>query len=131
MGGVSASGDGVWQRRDASAASIAPTANPKFGNASIHGSILIGLFSMGVIWLGAWYIANEDAKRTESTAYQDTANLARAFEEHIIRLIQAHDQILLFARTSYAKNPDNFELGQWARDQHFATDGTLQIATTD
>src|ERR1700704_5378504 len=113
MGGIRSFLDGVLQRRVAPAASIAPTANPKFGNASIHGSILIGLFSMGVIWLGAWYIANEDAKRTESTAYQDTANLARAFEEHIIRLIQAHDQILLFARTSIAKSPDNFDLAQW------------------
>jgi diguanylate cyclase (GGDEF)-like protein len=131
MGGIRSFLDGVLRRRVAPTASIAPTANPKFGNATIHGSILIGLFSMGVIWLGAWYIANEDAKRTESTAYQDTANLARAFEEHIIRLIQAHDQILLFARTSYAKNPDNFDLGQWSRDQHFATDVTLQIATTD
>jgi diguanylate cyclase (GGDEF)-like protein len=131
MGGIRSLMGAVKKWRFAPAAHLALSATPKFGNATVHGSILIGVFSLAVIWLGAWYIANEDAKRTESTAYQDTANLARAFEEHIIRLIQAHDQILLFARTSYAKNLDDFDLAQWSRDQHFATDVTLQIATTD
>ena len=119
------------RRRVAIDVRLAPPTTPRFGNATVRGSILVGLFSTGVIWLGAWYIADEDAKRTESTAYHDTANLARAFEEHIIRLIQAHDQILLFARTSYAKDPGGFDLAQWSHDQLFATNVTLQIATTD
>jgi diguanylate cyclase (GGDEF)-like protein len=123
--------DAVLRRRVAPDTRLASSTTPKFGNASVRSSILVGVFSLGVIWLGAWYIANEDAKRTESAAYQDTANLTRAFEEHIIRLIQAHDQILLFARASYAKNLQDFDLAQWSRDQHFATDVTLQIATTD
>jgi diguanylate cyclase (GGDEF)-like protein len=92
---------------------------------------LVGLLSLGIIWLGVWYLASEDANRTEVSRYQDTANLARAFEEHIIRLIQAHDQILLFARSSIAKDREGLDLAQWAREQQFATDVTLQIATTD
>src|SRR5882757_1499916 len=97
----------------------------------IYVTILLGVFSVAVAWLGAWYISTEELERTEAAAYQDTANLARAFEEHIIRLIQAHDQILIFARTSYSKNPQSFDLAQWAREQQFATDVTLQIATAD
>jgi diguanylate cyclase (GGDEF)-like protein len=104
---------------------------PHFWDAGVIGTILLGLLSVAIIWLGAWYIASEDAKRTESAAYQDTSNLARAFEEHIIRLIQAHDQILLFARTSIAREPKGFDLARWARDQQVATGVTLQIATTD
>jgi hypothetical protein len=97
----------------------------------VGATILVGVFSLGIIWLGVAYIANEDFKRTESTAFQDTANLARAFEEHIIRLIQAHDQILLFVRTSILREPERFDLARWSREQQFATDVTLQLATTD
>src|SRR5882672_4276166 len=100
-------------------------------DSGIYVTILLGVFSVAVAWLGAWYISTEELERTEAAAYQDTANLARAFEEHIIRLIQAHDQILIFARTSYSKDPQSFDLAQWAREQQFATDVTLQIATTD
>ncbi len=100
-------------------------------DSGFYVSILFGLFSVAVVWFGAWYISTEELKRTQAAAYQDTGNLARAFEEHIIRLIQAHDQILIFARTSYSKDAQSFDLAQWAREQQFATDVTLQIATTD
>jgi diguanylate cyclase (GGDEF)-like protein len=112
-------------------ARILSSSNSMFENTGVAASILVGLLSLGVIWLGVWYIASEDVKRTEASRYQDTANLARAFEEHIIRLIQANDQILLFARSSISKDPERFDLAQWARDQQFTTDVTLQIATTD
>ena len=72
-------------------------------------------------------MASEDARRTEAAAYNDTANLALVFEENIIRLIQAHDQILLFARASFAADPDRFDLMQWAHVQKFVADVSLQI----
>ena len=50
-----------------------------FENTGVGASILVGLLSLGIIWLGVWYIASEDAERTETSRYQDTANLARAF----------------------------------------------------
>src|SRR5262249_34712425 len=120
----------VW-RPSAAAGGAVPSAGPKVWDHGIYVSILLGVFPVAITWLSTWYLANEDLSRTEAAAYQDTANLARAFEEHITRLIQAHDQILIFARTSYAKDPQHFDLARWAREQQFATDVTLQIATTD
>ena len=120
----------VW-RPSAAAGGAVPSAGPKFWDPGIYASILLGVFSVAITWLSTWYLANEDLSRTEAAAYQDTANLARAFEEHIIRLIQAHDQILIFARTSYRQDPQHFDLARWARDQQVATDVTLQIATID
>ncbi|HEY7246279.1 MAG TPA: EAL domain-containing protein [Xanthobacteraceae bacterium] len=76
-------------------------------------------------------MASQDAGRTETAAYEETASLARVFEETIIRLIQAHDQTLLFARASYLKDPEQFDLSQWARDQQFASDVSLQIVIID
>src|SRR5438477_3076624 len=114
-----------------SAARLARSRAATSGNAGVGASIIVGVLSLAIIWLGVAYIATEDFKRTESTAFQDTANLARAFEEHIIRLIQAHDQILLFARASITKDPEHFDLVRWSREQQFATDVTLQLATID
>jgi diguanylate cyclase (GGDEF)-like protein len=118
-------------RKDVADRGAAPSPIARLWDSGIYASILLGAFSVTAAWLGAWYISTEEFNRTEAAAYQDTANLARAFEEHIIRLIQAHDQILIFARTSYSKDPQHFDLAQWARGQQFATDITLQIATTD
>jgi len=118
-------------RKDVADQGVAPSRVATLWDSGIYASILLGVFSVAVAWLGAWYISTEELKRTEAAAYQDTANLARAFEEHIIRLIQAHDQILIFARTSYSKDPKRFDLMQWAREQQFATNVTLQIATTN
>src|SRR5206468_2751640 len=118
-------------RKDVADQGVAPSPVATLWDLGVYASILLGVFSVAVAWLGAWYISTEELERTEAAAYQDTANLARAFEEHIIRLIQAHDQILIFARTSYSKDPRRFDLMQWAREQQFATNVTLQIATTN
>src|SRR5262245_19862050 len=118
-------------RKDPADCGTAPSRVATLWDSGIYFSILLGVFSVAIAWLGAWYISTEELERTEAAAYQDTANLARAFEEHIIRLIQAHDQILIFARTSYSKDPQHFDLMQWTREQQFATDVTLQLATTD
>src|SRR5262245_31305252 len=123
--------DAMLPRPRASAAGGTPPRTTGFWDAGVIGSILLGVLSVAIIWLGVWYITSEDAERTESAAFQDTSNLARAFEEHIIRLIQAHDQILLFARASIANDPNGFDLDRWAKEQQIATGVTLQIATTD
>jgi len=118
-------------QKDVADRGVAPSPVATLWDSGIYVSILLGAISVAAAWFGAWYISTEELDRTEAAAYQDTANLARAFEEHIIRLIQAHDQILIFARTSYSKNPQHFDLMQWTREQQFATDVTLQLATTD
>src|SRR5215510_5369880 len=100
-------------RKDPADCGTAPSRVGTLWDSGIYVSILLGAISVAAAWLGAWYISTEELDRTEAAAYQDTANLARAFEEHIIRLIQAHDQILIFARTSYSKDPQHFDLMQW------------------
>jgi len=100
-------------------------------NAGARGSIILGLFSVLLIWLGVFYMMSQDAERSETAAYQETANLARVFEENIIRLVQAYDQTLLFARTSYANDPGHFDLAQWARGQKFISDVSFQMVIID
>src|SRR5262245_18290645 len=87
----------IWWRKDVAERGVAASPVARLSDSGIYVSILVGIFSVAVLLLGAWYISTEEFKRTEAAAFQDTANLSRAFEEHIIRLIQAHDQILIFA----------------------------------
>ncbi|MEA2992192.1 MAG: hypothetical protein QOD40_1112 [Alphaproteobacteria bacterium] len=112
-------------------ASIASLAELRLNDPGLVGSFVLGLFALILMWLGTAYISQQDYNRTEAAAYRDTGNLARAFEEHIIRLFQAHDQILLFVRSAYTKDPQHFDLVQWAKDQQFATDVALQVAIAD
>jgi len=102
-----------------------------FTVAGARGILLMGLLSVGTIGVGTWYLTTLDVKRAEDGAFQDTANLARAFEENIIRLIQECDQILLSARASFLREGDRFDLAQWAHDQRFVNDVTMQIAISD
>jgi len=95
------------------------------------GSVAIGLIAIGLVWGAAWRSSTSDLRHAEETAYDYTANLARAFKEHITRLLQANDQILLFARSSYAKDPAGFDLSAWAREQEFSAKVALQISIID
>lgn len=115
----------TWRLRDLDARGGAGTA---WWSAGVLASILLGLFAVGLIWIGTFYILHEERQRTGQEAAQLTANLARAFEEHIIRAIHSADQTLLYVRSAYLRNAGHFNLHRWAEEQNATTDLIFHIS---
>jgi signal transduction histidine kinase/CheY-like chemotaxis protein/HPt (histidine-containing phosphotransfer) domain-containing protein len=96
-----------------------------------YGSLLFGLSAVLLIWIGAAYFTHNARLQTEQDALQNAKNLSRAFEEQIIRSIRSVDQTLLYARDTYAHDPQNFNMSLWQRGNEFMNGITFQLAIID
>eukprot|EP01037_Dinobryon_pediforme_P001430 gene1430-1451_t len=92
---------------------------------------LLGLAGVVALWVGLQHGSSAEREQALLGASQNTSNLARAFEEHIIRSLKAIDQSLLFIRQAVGTNPQGFDVVSWARDTQSLTDMTFQIARID
>jgi two-component system, sensor histidine kinase len=93
-----------------------------------YGSILIGVSAIILIWIGALYFTKSEKLQTEAAARQTAANLARAFEEQIIRTIREADQTLLSVRDAYVTDPLHFDISRWTHDALYVTGAIRQIS---
>lgn len=99
--------------------------------AGQHGGALLGFCVIVAIWLGVLHHLSQERDHAERAAVQTTQNLARVFEEHIVRSIKAVDQSLLYIRAAYVRDPFGFDIDSWRAGSAALMELSLQIAIID
>jgi signal transduction histidine kinase len=69
------------------------------------GIVLGALLATALLWSGIWFHLSTVRADAIAGAKHNAHNLARVFEEHIVRTIKAIDQALLQLRAAYAADP--------------------------
>jgi len=109
---------GLCRRGLAAAISLAGRYNPA----------LLGLCCVAILWAGVLTSLSIQRNQAVHAAEQNTDNLARAFEESIIRSIRAVEQTLRYVRIAYLHDPAGFDPDQWALNSPFPVDLVFQIS---
>src|ERR1700693_727284 len=99
--------------------------------ATAQGSTLLSVMMIALVWAGVGFhlkVENDDA---EAAAVQNSANLARAFEEHLSRSLNEIDRSLKIIRSNYLVDQDRFDLRRCLSISQLFDDHTLQVAIID
>jgi len=96
--------------------------------AAWRSATVFGLVIIAVFWAGLAHLLSVERTKTVESAVQRGSNLARLFEENLIRLFKDVDRILLLLRLAYEDNPDHFDVRHWAERTALVDDLTILIA---
>ncbi len=100
-------------------------------NAWAQTTTYLGVVMIGVIWSGAFFLANEKYEHALEGAERQGANIARVFAEYISRVINGTDSQLVVLRELYQANPEINELAYWVGNAKFKNDLAAQFALAD
>jgi diguanylate cyclase (GGDEF)-like protein/PAS domain S-box-containing protein len=96
--------------------------------AIAQGSTLLCVMMIALVWLGVSFHLQVEYNDAERAAVQNSANLARTFEEHLSRTLNEIDRSLKIIRSNYQLDPEKFDLKQWLSISQLFDDHTLQVA---
>jgi len=96
--------------------------------AVAQGSTLLSVMMIALVWLGVGFHLRVEQSDAEGAAVQNSANLARAFEEHLSRSLNEIDRSLKIIRSNYMLDPGGFDLRSWLSISQLFDEHTLQVA---
>lgn len=82
--------------------------------------ILFDIFLLCFIWGSLLHKIESERELEINSAVRETANLARAFEEHTLRTIKSADQTAAFLKYQYGREGRNVDLPRYEREGRFA-----------
>jgi len=92
---------------------------------------LFGAILLVLVWVAIVVSLVSEHRRVLAAARSDTANLARAFDEHIQRTIAGLDQTLLYLRAEFQQAPERFDLNRSVANSVILKRVSVQIARID
>jgi diguanylate cyclase (GGDEF)-like protein len=93
--------------------------------------VLLGLALIVAIWLAVLQQDRRERDGAQRALVQDTASLARVFEENVIRAIAEVDKVLLFLRHTHQRDGNRHGWPEIIREAYAVSDLTLQISIID
>ena len=102
--------------------------SPRWLRASLQPATLLGLMMIAACWIGVVVELEMERGKTMDTAVQQTANLARLFEENTVRTFEGVDRGLLLLREVYERDPVHFNLSEWTKGTALVSDLTFQLS---
>jgi hypothetical protein len=92
---------------------------------------VFGFGLVAVIWIATALQTETEREASRKDIEQDTANLARVFEQNVIRSISEVDQTLKYLRRSYERGGPKADWATLINEEYAASDQTLQLAVID
>lgn len=96
-----------------------------------YGAAIVGLFGIAVLWTGLLYSLTVERQAAIDKAFGDTDNYALAFQQQAAGIVRAIDQTLLYARASYVRAPDQFDIALWSPNGEFRNNLAFQVSIID
>jgi len=93
--------------------------------------IVFSAFLLVSIWGAFLYALSVERDLTLRTTIKENANLARAFEEHIVRTIRAVDQVVLFVKDEYERHGMALDLARYTAEGRISAEIYNQLGIID
>ena len=93
----------------------------------MQGPTLVGAVMIGLVWSSLSFHLHVERDAAERAAVQNSSNLARAFEQHLSRVVGEIDRSLNVMRKYYVLYPEGFEFSDWLHSSGLFEDQTIQV----
>src|SRR3989442_13175948 len=80
-----------------------------------HGTAYLALMMIAILWLGAGFHLYTFRSQLFDSVRQNSANLARAFEQDVLHSLREADWTLLLLRTYYVRQSDSFDFASMTK----------------
>ncbi|MBI1774940.1 MAG: PAS-domain containing protein [Proteobacteria bacterium] len=92
---------------------------------------VVGLAVIVALWIGAFYFLQLLRQAELTQARRDTANLALAFDEQLVRTLKGIDRGMLSLKRQLERDPRSFDLTAAVAEESLFEDVVLQVAIAD
>jgi diguanylate cyclase (GGDEF)-like protein len=99
--------------------------------AIAHATTFFGLGMIALIWGAVEFDLRHEREQSMRAAVQTTGNLARAFEDQIIRTVKANDRILRLLQLSSVNGTLAEDFTRWVNEIDVSDDFTAQLTLID